>query len=243
MAREEARPVSVSSLKTLRRVAKDSHARRAMIGFGNPLLDGPDASYAKSAAAARSKQSCRATPEQRVKALTGELRGVLPLDLRRGLADVAEIRIQVPLPETADELCAVARDLRASSDDIWLGARATEASHATVKLITGAVNRMAAGKRVGRAEAMRQSMLALIDKGKTYEAHPAFWAPFVVVGEGAAARYEKVPLSPGATGKLRRVSVSTALGSSADPRGALIKLRFLISWSLRSRRLQSRRAI
>src|ERR1700730_13894211 len=30
------------------------------------------------------------------------------------------------MPETADELCAVARDLRVSSDDIRLGARATE---------------------------------------------------------------------------------------------------------------------
>jgi len=31
-------------------------------------------------------------------------------------------------------------------------------------------------------------MLALIDKGEPHEAHPAFWAPFVVVGEGAAGR-------------------------------------------------------
>jgi CHAT domain-containing protein len=61
-------------------------------------------------------------------------------------------------------------------------------SDATVKLITGAVGKMASDKGVGRAEAMRQSMLALIDKGAAYEAHPAFWAPFVVVGEGAAAR-------------------------------------------------------
>jgi hypothetical protein len=29
-------------------------------------------------------------------------------------------------------------------------------------------------------------MLALIDKGKPHEAHPAYWAPFVVVGEGGA---------------------------------------------------------
>jgi CHAT domain-containing protein len=29
-------------------------------------------------------------------------------------------------------------------------------------------------------------MLEMIDKGKTHEAHPAYWAPFVVVGEGAA---------------------------------------------------------
>ena len=31
-------------------------------------------------------------------------------------------------------------------------------------------------------------MLALIDKGEAEEAHPAYWAPFVVVGEGAATR-------------------------------------------------------
>jgi CHAT domain-containing protein len=213
------------------------------------------------------------------------------------LADVAEIRMQVPLPETAEELCAVARDLAVSSDDIRLGARATETeikrlsetnelakyriihfathgalagqvggnsepgliltppekatetddgylsaseiaalkldadwvilsacntaaasaegaealsglaraffyagarallvshwavdSDATVKLITGAVGRMAADKGIGRAEAMRQSMLALIDKGTAEETQPAFWAPFVVVGEGAAAK-------------------------------------------------------
>jgi len=35
---------------------------------------------------------------------------------------------------------------------------------------------------------MRQSILALIDKGTAYEAHPSFWAPFIVVGEGAAAK-------------------------------------------------------
>jgi CHAT domain-containing protein len=39
---------------------------------------------------------------------------------------------------------------------------------------------------VGRAEALRRAMLAMIDKGKSHEAHPAYWAPFVVVGEGAA---------------------------------------------------------
>jgi len=61
-------------------------------------------------------------------------------------------------------------------------------SDATVKLITGAIRRLAADKSMGRAEALRQSMLDLIDHGKPYEAHPAFWAPFVVVGEGAAAR-------------------------------------------------------
>jgi CHAT domain-containing protein len=61
-------------------------------------------------------------------------------------------------------------------------------SDATVKLITVAVREMAADRKVGRAEAMRRSMLALIDKGTPEEAHPAYWAPFVLGGEGAAGR-------------------------------------------------------
>jgi CHAT domain-containing protein len=31
-------------------------------------------------------------------------------------------------------------------------------------------------------------MREMIEKGSLTEAHPAYWAPFVVVGEGAAAR-------------------------------------------------------
>jgi hypothetical protein len=31
-------------------------------------------------------------------------------------------------------------------------------------------------------------MLAMIDTGEPREAHPTYWAPFVVVGEGAATR-------------------------------------------------------
>jgi hypothetical protein len=48
--------------------------------------------------------------------------------------------------------------------------------------------RATADKSIGRARAMRQSMLAMIDKGRPHEAHPAYGAPFVVVGEGGAAR-------------------------------------------------------
>jgi hypothetical protein len=42
--------------------------------------------------------------------------------------------------------------------------------------------------KICRTEAMRRAMRALIENGAAYEAHPASWAPFVVVGEGAAAR-------------------------------------------------------
>jgi len=218
--------------------------------------------------------------------------------MRGSLADVSHIKGQVPLPETADELCAVAQDVKAVvARDVRLGAQATEreikrlsasgelakyrmvhfATHGTlagqlsgtdepgliltppdrateeddgylsaseiaglkldadwvilsacntaaggaasadalsglarafiyaqarallvshwevysdaaVKLVTTAVRDLARDPRVGRAEAMRRSMLALIDKAEPREAHPAFWAPFVVVGEGAAGK-------------------------------------------------------
>ena len=74
---------------------------------------------------ARAKQQCaKASPRQRVAGPVAG--GMKPLQQRGGLAEVADIRSQVPLPETADELCTVARDLGVSDSDIWLGARANE---------------------------------------------------------------------------------------------------------------------
>ncbi len=72
----------------------------------------------------------------------------------------------------------------------YAGARALLVSHwevysePTVKLITSAVRALSDGS-VGRAEALRRAMLNLIDNGAPDEAHPSYWAPFVVVGEGA----------------------------------------------------------
>ena len=51
-----------------------------------------------------------------------------------------------------------------------------------------ALSIMAANKTIGRAEAPRSSMLAMINTAEPKQAHPAYWAPFVVVGEGGAAR-------------------------------------------------------
>ena len=73
--------------------------------------------------------------------------------------------------------------------DSW-HSRAVLASHwavnsdATVQLITKAFAELKANPNVGRAEAMRRSMLSLIDSSGAY-AHSTNWAPFVVVGEGA----------------------------------------------------------
>ena len=41
-------------------------------------------------------------------------------------ADLKHLRAQTPLPETADELCEVARSVGGSVDDVRIGARATE---------------------------------------------------------------------------------------------------------------------
>jgi CHAT domain-containing protein/tetratricopeptide (TPR) repeat protein len=76
----------------------------------------------------------------------------------------------------------------------YAGARSLLVSHwavnsdATVKLITKAVAELKGDPKIGRAEALRRSMLSMIDSGRDYEAHPAFWAPFVLVGEGAGMR-------------------------------------------------------
>jgi CHAT domain-containing protein len=318
---------SVPSLKALRELAKDSHASRPLIGFGNPLLDGQPGKYpgdGPRAARARAEQSCPRSVGQQVAKLEDGHRAVRPLTLRSGLADVAQIRLQVPLPETADELCTVAHDLGVGEDDVRLGARATETeikrasdagelgkyhmihfathgalagqvggdseprllltppnqptaaddgylsasevaslkldadwvilsacntaagdaqsgealsglaraffyagarallvshwsvnSDATVKLITGAIGTMAADKSIGRAEAMRRSMLAMIDKGAPYEADPANWAPFVVVGEGGATSLLEV--APPITGAIGAPSAPSAKLNSETP--------------------------
>ena len=72
----------------------------------------------------------------------------------------------------------------------YAGARALLVSHwyvdsdATVKLITGAFDALKADPKIGRAEALRRSMAAMIEQPAF--AHPSAWAPFAVIGEGAA---------------------------------------------------------
>jgi hypothetical protein len=61
-------------------------------------------------------------------------------------------------------------------------------SPATVKFITIAMCEMARYGTAGPAEALRRAMLAQIGKGEDRQAHPACWAPFVVVREGARRR-------------------------------------------------------
>jgi tetratricopeptide (TPR) repeat protein/CHAT domain-containing protein len=73
----------------------------------------------------------------------------------------------------------------------YAGSRALLVSHwpvpskSAVKLTTGTFAALAADPEIGRAEALQKSMMALLEDTETdYFAHPFFWAPFVVVGEG-----------------------------------------------------------
>jgi CHAT domain-containing protein len=285
---------SVASLKALRQFAKTSKASEPFIGFGNPLLTGPEGTDRR----AWERQSCYG-PAPVLQAASRRLRSALPKFFRSGLADVEEVRAQTPLPETTDELCAVAQSSGTGGNRVYLGESATETkvkalstdgtlararvihfathgllagetevlaaskvepaliltppaqatedddglltaseiaqlkldadwvvlsacntaagesdkpgaealsglaraffyagarallvshwavnSEATVHLITKAFDELKANTGIGRAEALRRSMLALVAKGGGY-AHPVNWAPFVVVGEGA----------------------------------------------------------
>ena len=117
---------AVSSLKALRRDVRGSRAAKPYLGIGNPLLDGPDSRYANLAKQAREKQACARTGPPNVASFSNARAGVGQIIKRGGLVDLAQIRVQTPLPETADELCAVAGDLKVGVEDVRLGARAGE---------------------------------------------------------------------------------------------------------------------
>ena len=77
----------------------------------------------------------------------------------------------------------------------YAGARSLLVSHwpalseATVKLTTGTFGELAKDQSIGRAEALRRAMMAMLDPTNPPEyAHPAAWAPFVLAGEGGAGR-------------------------------------------------------
>ena len=302
---------SVSSLKALRREARASTAKIPFIGFGNPLLVG-SASNDKRAFA---KQACPKKPQPSSIKVAGLAVPQRRINLLRGgLGDVAVLRQQPPLPETADELCTIANEIGGTGGDVHLGAQATERevkalsadgtlgnarvvqfathgllanetsrvataldepallltppatptkeddglltasevsqlkldadwvvlsacntagggddknseamsglaraffyagarallvshwyvdSRAAVKLTTSAFAELERNPQIGRAEALRRAMLAtMTDTGRpkswTSAAHPAVWAPFVLVGEGGSSQPTNSPVA------------------------------------------------
>lgn len=75
---------------------------------------------------------------------------------------------------------------------VYSGTRALLVTHWPMEsasarvLVTGLFDRQAADKTLSRAQALRQSMLALMQQkeGSFAYAHPLFWAPYALVGDG-----------------------------------------------------------
>ena len=112
---------SISSLKALRQFARASKAAHAFIGFGNPLLLGPKGNDRR----AWDRQTCKGHSAQVQLARRGNVAAKSGF-FRGGLANVEEVRSQHPLPETADELCAVAQSMGAGDEAVHLGDKANE---------------------------------------------------------------------------------------------------------------------
>lgn len=275
---------SAASLKTLRVIARKDHSTKPMTGFGDPLFN-------PSQGGAGDKRS--AAKPSAIKSAARGVTSAAYTDFWQG-AGVDRTRLSnvlAQLPDTADELNAVAKNLGVSESDIHLGedasettvkrapladygivyfathglvagdvkgiaepslvlsipkqpselddglltssevaqlklnadwvvlsacntiagdkpgaealsglarsffyagARALLVSHwavdsaAATRLTTSTFDRLKADPKLGRAEALRQSMLAyLSDASSPRNAYPAFWAPFALIGEGA----------------------------------------------------------
>jgi CHAT domain-containing protein/Tfp pilus assembly protein PilF len=140
---------SVASLKALRAFARKDQGIKPMIGFGDPLFN--------PAPGASGDQRAATSPD--TKSATRSMIPAAYTDFWQGAGvDRAMLAQALPeLPDTADELKAVARDLGVSASDIHLGADASETTvkHAPLadySIIYFATHGLVAGDVKGLAE-------------------------------------------------------------------------------------------
>ena len=124
LIREQAVTVlpSVGSLRALRVLAKGGQGTQPLVGFGDPVFGAPTAAQSPTAPATR---TAGAPPPARTRAFANSYASVW----RGGTADLASLRMGLAaLPETAGELQAVAAAVGAPTNDLHLGAAASEAT-------------------------------------------------------------------------------------------------------------------
>jgi CHAT domain-containing protein len=117
----------------------------------------------------------------------------------------------------------------------YAGARALLVSNWPVEttsakaLTTDIFRRQAAQPGLSRAQALRRAMLALIDEGVFRDeagevlfsyAHPVFWAPFSLIGDGRGADAQPLAKLPRLRARRRpspAISAPTTTDGNADP--------------------------
>jgi CHAT domain-containing protein len=107
---------SVSSLKALRVMAKGGQGSRPFVGYGDPIF-----SRASIVVGGLDPQQAASVGISRTRGYASYFSGARP-DLKKLSEGLA------PLPETAQELNAVAKRLNAPDSDVHLGTEATEAA-------------------------------------------------------------------------------------------------------------------
>lgn len=118
---------SVSSFKALRTLTKDDVQASKFLGMGNPLLQGEPLEEQKAIEATQ-KSECNwnAPPEDSRHPNVIARRGINPIKSPLGNAEPSAIQQLSPLPETADEICTVAKTFGREKSTIYLGKNLTE---------------------------------------------------------------------------------------------------------------------
>ena len=193
---------SVSALVTLRALQPSTATRAPFLGFGDP-----DFGQSATQVASATSRGMRNMEEKRV-ARWDE--NVLSADKAPPPSALVEEAPELsPLPDTRDEILAIAKALAADGEGseavsglgrgfFYAGAKSVLATHWPVEtvsarqLVTHLFERYAKDPAMTRAKALQRAMLEVLDKevasdgsGKPLNAyaHPAFWAPYALYGD------------------------------------------------------------